>query len=102
MTQTGSDTSSSTKRASILIGCGDQTYGLVSLAVDGTLMIDGNSARITRLLANLRRHSTYRTMTNEQFLVALPEAGVDAHMWAATTKFVGPATGRAAFELGME
>ena len=81
MTKTDIDTPPAIKQVSILVGCGDQTYGVVSLVEDGTLTINGHTTRITRLLASARRLGPYRAMTNEQFFAALPEALCDGHTW---------------------
>ncbi len=102
MTQSGVNTPPVIKHVSILIGDGDQTYGLVSLAEDGTLTIAGNATRITRLLAHIRRRSPYRAMTNEQFLAVLPEAVCDGHTWVAPAGGAVGTNGRATVELGMQ
>jgi hypothetical protein len=66
----------------ISVGSRDQTYGVVTLTDTGALTIDGDAARITRLLARRRRLSFYRGMTNEQFFASLPEALCDGSNWA--------------------
>ena len=66
----------------ISIGSRDHTYGVVTLTDTGALTIDGDAARITRLLARRRRLNFYRDMTNEQFFASLPEALCDGLNWA--------------------
>ena len=69
-------------RKPISIGSGDQTYGVVTLTDTGALTVDGDTARITRLLASRRRSSLYRDMSNEQFFASLPEALCHGSNWA--------------------
>src|SRR5215469_17278613 len=69
-------------RKPISIGSGNHTYGVVTLTDTGALTIDGDAARITRLLARRRRSSFYRDMSNEQFFASLPEALCDGLNWA--------------------
>ena len=71
------------KPAPILIGSGDQTYGVVTLSDSGSLEIDGDSGRITRLLARMRRLPDYRHLENPEFFAAIPEALCDGCIWAA-------------------
>jgi hypothetical protein len=70
------------KLASILIGSGDQTYGVVSLSASSTIEIAGDTWRITRMLARLRRLPAYRGLPTEEFVAALPEAACDGCHWA--------------------
>ncbi len=87
-------------RKPISIGSGDQTYGLVTLTDTGALTIDGDAARITRLLASRRRLSFYRDMTNEQFFASLPEALCDGSNWAEPIEERGDAMGNESFSAG--
>jgi hypothetical protein len=89
-----------TLRKPISIGSGDQTYGVVTLTDTGALTIDGNAARITRLLASRRRLSFYRGMTNEQFFALLPEALWDGLNWAEPVEERGDAMSAESFNAG--
>jgi hypothetical protein len=82
MRRANSDSYSWSKCLPIFVGSGNQSYGVVSLTDSGDLCIDGDAARITRLLASRRRSSFYRDMTIEEFFAALPEALTDGSIWA--------------------
>ena len=88
MRRTDSDSYICSKCLPISIGSGNQTYGVVSLTDSGDLSVDGDSTRITRLLARRRRLSFYRDMTTEEFFAALPEALSDGSIWATPTEDV--------------
>ncbi|MGO8947767.1 MAG: hypothetical protein ACLQUY_08910 [Ktedonobacterales bacterium] len=78
----------SIKPMPILIGSGDQTYGVVTLEDSGTLEIAGDAGRITRLLARIRRSPGYRELTIEEFFASIPEALGNGRVWAAPLETV--------------
>ena len=88
MRRTDSDSYICSTCLPISIGSGNQTYGVVSLTDSRALSIDGDAARITRLLASRRRLSFYRDLTIEEFFAALPEALSDGSIWAMPTEDV--------------
>ncbi len=71
------------KPAPIVVGSGDHTYGVVTLSDSGSLEIAGDSGRITRLLARMRRQPDYRDLDNPEFFAAIPEALCDGCIWAS-------------------
>jgi hypothetical protein len=66
----------------ISIGRGEHTFGVVTLARSGDLEIDGDVARITRLLASIRRMPGYRDLSTEEYFACIPEALCDGSTWA--------------------
>lgn len=66
----------------ISIGRGEHAFGIVTLARSGDLEIDGDVARITRLLATIRRMPGYRDLTTEEYFACIPEALCDGTTWA--------------------
>jgi hypothetical protein len=91
MKPTGSARSVFIPPMTISIGRGERSFGLVSLVDSGDLQIDGDAARITRLLASMRRMPGYRDLTNEEFFASIPEALCDGSTWAIPVESLSPA-----------